>query len=230
MSLELVTYAGDRRLLIGAAEAIRQPIYTTSWSRIRIALQCSFDGVASSITASPALVVGVCSGSTNVLVEATATNLFGFRFRPTTWTYAAGPPSYFNLGTGVGNTAYRKVGSTETTATMNVQRYLSNDTGIRSPLIIEIAKGSPNYTIQHCVPLTVAGAQADFTDVQFQQVMEIAAMTDVDDYLGTTNYTNSSTSAALAADEVAGSFDHIFVYWERTSHKFTFNLRHKLVS
>lgn len=227
MSLELVTYGADRRLLIGAAEAIRSPIYTTDWTRMRIGFQGSFDAQTSNITGTPYLIAGACSGTTNVLVASSATHVLGYRFLVATMTYNAGPPSYFTMSlTGAsGSGVYRKVGTTVTSATENLTRYFSNATSVRNGIFLEIEKSSPNYFVRMCMPSTTAGAQTDLTDAVFSTAMEVDLFSGITTVLPST-YAIGATYQ-IACNETPGSLNNIFIYWPRTSHKFSFNVRHR---
>jgi len=227
MSVELKTYSGDRRLEIGGAEAIRKPIYADNWTRLRIGLQLSFNGVASSISGTPRFAFGVCNGNANVQVAATADHVVGFKTNVTTMTYSAGPPSYFSWT--AAHHFFKKVGVTETTSAFtSIFGGIVNTTANRSGWFIEIVKGSPNFSMTYGRPIGSAPIQADMTDDQFQAVMELASFSDIGTIIS--NY-GVSTTITLAVDEVAnGVLNNLFVYWERTSHLMSFNIRHRKVA
>jgi len=235
MSVELITYGSDRRLELGAAEAIRAPIYLDDWTRIRIGLQFSMDGIASNIFGSPFFAAGVCNGSANVLAASTSDHVVAVRPADSsavpvpTWTRTAGPPSYFTLNNGW--YAFKRVGSTVSDGIhiSGSTVYANNDTSQRSGWFIDIIKGSPNFTFQVGGPASVAGVQSDLTDTEFSAIMDLP---NLDAIASTkTNYGELGPGGALAVDEVSdGALDHLFVYWDRTTHKFSFNIRHRKIS
>lgn len=227
MSAELITYGADRRCVLGAAEAIRSPIYTNTWTKIRIGLQLSFDAVAASISGNPLIAFGVCNGSSNVLITPTSDHVIGFRSM-SNLTHNAGPPAYF---TGASTPDFfKRVGSTVTTVSNAGTMFYSNATSIRSGLFLEITKGSPNYSFAWGSPNTAGATQSDLTDTEFLAMMQLATFNTAGISGIKANYTVYSTSVLAVNEGTDGALDHIFVYWERTSHKFTFNLRHRMVS
>lgn len=228
MSVELITYGSDRRLELGAAEAVRAPVYLDDWTTIRIGLQISMNAVASNIVSTPVLAFGVCNGNTNVLAAATADHVVGIRPNQATWTYNAGPPSYFAVGSSAAWQQFKKIGTVVSTVnTPNIAKYISNTTTVRTGWFLEITKGSPNYTFRVAHPVSAAASQSDVTDTEFVTIMELSTLVDI----GTvkTNY-NSVVSTSLAVSEADGVLDHIFVYWDRTTHKPSFNIRHRKVA
>lgn len=236
MSVELKTYGSDRRNEMGAAEAVRPMSYLNDWTRMRIGLQFSMDGVASNIIGTPFFAFGVCSGSTNVLAAATATHVVGLRpgsgsgtTPASAWTRSAGPPSYFTLGNGW--LPFNKIAAVTTYGT-NLTGFsiLANNTPAqRSAWFIDIIKGSPNYTFDSGFPNTNTpnGAQSDLTDVEFQTIMELP---DLSSIATVKSGYGRITGGAIAASEADGVLNHLFVYWDRSTHKFSFNLRHRKIS
>jgi len=229
MSAELITYGSDRRCELAACEAIRPMVYLDDWTTIRIGLQLSFNGTASNITSTPVLAFGVCSGNTNVMAAGTATHVVGWRNTKATLTYAAGPPS-----TLVGSTAamqfFKKIGTTFSVVNGSsmVSPY-SNTTSVRSGLWMDITKGSPNYSFRIASPSNAAAAQSDLTDAQFLSIMELSTLADIATVRS--DHVVSSIASVLAVDEATnGLLDHLFVYWDRTTHKFSFNIRHRKIS
>ena len=228
MSVELKTYNSDRRLELGAAEAIRSPVYLDNWSTIRIGLQYSFDGTASNITSTPVLALGVCNGNTDVMVSATADHVVGWKNVNPTFTHTVGPPAYFNASSATMQ-VFKKVGAVVSTANMtNLVQNHNNATDRRAGLFLEIVKGSPNFTIGVSRINTTAAAQADLTDSEFLSIMELTLMSDIATVKAGYVWV---TPVNLAVDEtVDGVLNNIFVFWDRTTHKFSFNIRHRKVA
>lgn len=228
MSVELITYGSDRRLELGAAEAVRKMVYGASWNTIRIGLQLGWNDVASSITSSPQLRFGVCNGSSNVLAAATANHVVGVIPSASSYTYAAGPPATFSMS----NTsqAFKKVGTTFTNVSFSAGNiFMTANSTVRTGFWLEIVKGSPNYTVRRALPSSAAAAQTDLSDAAFLAGMEATNFTDISTATGISHSILSITT--LPVDEgVDGILDHLFVYWERTTHKFSFNIRHRMVA
>ena len=237
MSVELITYGSDRRLELGGAEAIRAPSYLDDWTKIRVGLQFSFNAVASNITTSPDLSIGVCHGSDNVLVASTADHVVGCRLIGVTYTHTTGPPAYFDAGSNKQG-RFKKVVSTVTSATVGgtfgTPQYFPNATAVRNILLVEITKGSPNFTLAMAVACTAGAAQSDVTDAMLQTMMEMATITNatVSAAAGLAdNSYNVETYSTLAVSEgTNGVLDHLFVYWDRATHKFSFNIRHRKIA
>jgi hypothetical protein len=230
MSVTLVTYGSDRRCELAAAEAIRKPIYAENWNTIRLGLQFSYNGVAANITGTPIFAFGVCKDFANVLVASTSDHVVGMRPNVATFTNNTGPPSYFSLGATAWQ-SFKRVGSTITTAVnANASNcFLSNATTIRNGIFLEIVKGSPNYTLKLAVPITSGAAQSDLTDTEFLAIMELGSLANVATVKA--NYSATLPTGTLAVDQgTNGILNHIFVYWERSANKFSFNIRHRLVA
>lgn len=228
MSVELITYGSDRRLELGAAEAVRKMVYADDWTVMRIGLQYGFNDVASNITGTPVLRFGVCSGSDDVIVNPTAVHAIGMVPTAATWTYNAGAPSYFSCSTT--SSAFKRVGATYTNVTFTgFNMFSTANSTQRGGMFLQITKGSPNYTLQRFFQSSAASAQVDLTDANFAAAMEASLMTEIAGITGQGGSTPSITT--LPVDEgVDGILDHLFVYWERTSHKFSFNIRHRKIS
>ncbi len=227
MSVALVTYGSDRRLLLGAAEAVRKPIYAAGYNTIRIGLQCTMDGTLGNLTGTPRLAFGVCSGNSNVLAAATATHVVGWKNHVATWTDTLSGFRYL-VGSSSTQQMFKKINTTETTALTSVvaAHKISNDTSVRGCLIIEIKK-SASTAINLICGTTFA---VDTTDQQFQSAMEATTMANALLQLPS-GYSNLSTASMFTIDEATnGDLDNIFVYWDRTATKFSFNLRHRMIN
>lgn len=221
---ELITYGADRRLVLSNGEAIRELVYGATWSSIRIGIQMSLIGMAANLV-TPVLAVGVCSGPNGYGIPST-TNVTGVKMSGTNnLTYDAGPPA-FALSNSTYCAAFKRVGSTLTSSanSLTVSRLGIDD--MRTGFIVQIEKGSPNYTFRLCGHSGTGTSPTDLTDTEFEQLMDIADLSNASTVK--TNY--AAGSVTLAVDEVAGAFDHLFVYWSRTSVKMSFNIKHRMIS
>lgn len=234
MSISLQTFGADRRLVLGAAEAVRQPVYGGVWSRIRIGLQIALVSDTSNLTGTPGFYIGFCKGNTNVLAATTSDHVWGARNMGGTWTYQAGPPAYYHAGGNPDWDSYIRVGSTVTAvagAGGNDFYCSAAPNTIRTALFFEFAKaaGTNASEIQIVQPTVAAAAgQTDLTDAQFQAGMEADAFADIINAAGLTGLaTSDRTILATVNESVNGVLDHLFVYWDRSNVPLTFNIRHR---
>lgn len=234
MSIKLVTYGADRRLELAAAESIRKPVYAGVFNTIRIGLQFSFGGVVGDIGGTPRLAFGICSGNTNVLVASTAQHVWGWRSNIATLSYDAGPPSSFHA-LGSSYQSYLKVGVTETISQpgANPNYGYTNDTSIRNVIFLEMQK-TGTTSIKWIVPSSGTSAPnaglIDITDDQFRIGMETTNFGDIGSAMGLIGYAESDLGGPTIDEATNGTLDNIFVYWERSSNPFSFNIRHRKMS
>jgi hypothetical protein len=215
MPATIITYSGDKRIQLSNSQLIRRPIYYNSWTKMRIGIHFCIPAAAS-IGGTPRLYLGICSGLTNGIGDATTTNFVGFMTNNATMTRTslAGPNIYS------GSLAWRfikKVGTTFNfnTADAATSFFLSMQQPVRHGLIVEITKGSPNYSMQAAYPTANGATATDLSDTQMLGLMEMTNMSDAGTVV--TNYAGGSfTNTTIAADEVAGSFNAINVFWDRT--------------
>lgn len=195
-----------------ASASIARPFDIGTWSSMRLSMRFSMEFSASLTSLTPRLVVGLCSGSANQVFDATTTNFFGIRTNPATWTYAAASPDSLSCGT---NAFYatKRVSSTWTNSTNpinsgNLLAYRTSELseGNASALIVEINKGSPNYTAKATYPNTT------FSNVTIDTwLTQVVAVTP-----SITNHLSWPSAQSVAFDEVAGTLDHICIGWDRS--------------
>ncbi len=231
MPQRLETFGSDRRLVLANGEAIRAPIYLGNWTRIRIGLQCCFSDLGVNATGTPRIAFGVCSGNQyGYGAGANTVHCVGLRSVGATWSRAlSGSVPYYTIST-TGYNVFTKVGNTITdTLIQSSTRAISASTSVRHPLFFELAKGSP-YTAKsvHVSPSVSGAIQNNMTDAQFLALMELGNLDDAGTVL--TGYTPQGPGNITVDETTNGTLDHIFVYWERTSFEFSFNIRHRKVS
>jgi hypothetical protein len=151
-------------------------------------------------------------------------NLVGARTLGASWTRNAGPPVYYSIASPCWE-IIKKVTTTVTQLSqISAVRIMTGASAYRQLLILEITKGSPNYSFKFFHP--ASGPPVDVTDALFLQVMESASL----DSPPTMPSAYTATASSGAMSEAAGALNNIFVYWERTSYNFCFNVRHRMVS
>lgn len=224
-TFKLATTAGGSAIDITAANGpwtyIKQ-----NWTILRIGIRLGFDGASVSLSGTPVLILGVCKGSSATYTDPTSDHVVGVRTQIADWTYNAGPPPYFSAGAGQIK-PFKRVGSTITETSQSTTLRLSADSSVRSAYFIEISKGSLGTTWSFAIagPTAAGGAQSDVTDAEFDQMMELAA-----DFAGMSsvkaNYGALYTAVNLAVNESTdGVVDNLFVHWNRTSPKLSWDIK-----
>jgi hypothetical protein len=192
--------------------------FGTNWNKIRIGVRWHMIATAN-ITGTPRLAIGVCSGSTNILGDASCTHFVGTRQVETTWTWVdATPDRIWCNGSTWEN--LKMVGTTPTLGTslgLNAVTWgmgAGNAAAIaadRSIFFLDITKGSPNYTLQI---FGLSGVHTTaITDISHETLL--IKMEEAVPVL--TNYQHA-TARTLAVDEGAnGVLDHINIMWDRST-------------
>lgn len=179
----------------------------TSWTKIRVGVRAIMDNTGANLSSTPRFAVGVCSGDTNLLFDATTTHFLGWQQSAATMIYAAGPPISYSFD------AYplKRVGVTTTTAAnIAVGAFINADptTANRAMYFCDITKGAPNYTIGF-FGRNVSGA-GDVTEADFLAQVALAVPAFAQHGAG--------VAQPIAVDEgVDGTFDHVLVGWDRTT-------------
>lgn len=233
MSAALVTYSGDRRLVLSGNEAIRAPIYgALPWAgQIRIGLRGSFVNASGDITGTPVLAFGLCRGKLGNGAT-TPTHVVGVRTQATSFTRSAGPPAYHTIMTSTSMQAFKRVGATLTSTGLSITGGTGNilfsaDTAVRNALFANMTiSSSSSMAFKIAGPGTSGSAQHDLTDAEFQAMMEQADLSTVSSVV--TGYAATSAGIAFAVNQgTDGVLDNIFVYWDRTSQQFSFDIMHR---
>lgn len=191
----------DKRAVLTNSQFARALPFGTTWSSIRIGIRWHTRDIGVS-TAAENFCVGLCSGSTNLVGDATTDNWCGMRtnsagFRTST-TYRLSPrPS-------------KKVGATFTDGSafsglpnFDVGHGAATPAADRTLLFVDITKGSPNYTFR--VFANVAEGPSDRSLFNFLTQME-AATPSISEHALSSNQT-------LAVDESGGVFNHVNISW-----------------
>jgi hypothetical protein len=211
---------GTKRVQLSNGQMCRRMIYLNNWTTMRIGLRLTVPS-ASSIAGTPRLWVGVGSGLTNAIGDASTTNWIGIYTDSATWTRSTlvSPAIGYFAATG------RSVKRVGTTVTQNAAGFGQNlvfpmsDTFL-TVLLVEITKGSPNYTIN----IGAAGSSSAFNGAALPGITEAnmdAFMSLPIGMSGITAVVNTSYSTpgaqTLAMSEAAGNLDTIQVYWDKTT-------------
>jgi hypothetical protein len=118
------------------------------------------------------------------------------------------------------NVKGKKIGNTITgIATAGGQRLISGDTSIRAVQIVEIVKGSPNFTLS-VIMNNSSSTPADTSSTHLKTALESESMAAAVTYLNTLGvgaYVRvASANSALAVSEATdGYLDAVCVAWDR---------------
>jgi len=209
--LRTISSVDDKRIVLSNSNFARK-FSVSTWTKLRIALRLSITDSGANITSNPRLAIGLCSGSTNIFLDATTTNWAGCLMDGATWTRNAGPPINYAMPAS-GWVPAKRVGSTTTKGTTHHagNDYLHDATAaFRSLWCVDITKGSPNYTFN--LYMRNSAAVSDVTLSNFLANVELASPA-----VNAQHF--QSTQQTLAFDEVAGTLDHVNIAWDRTDPK-----------
>ena len=198
----------DQRIVLSNSHFARPHGFTT-WSKLRIAVRWSMRDGGATLTGTPEFAVGLCSGSTSILGDATCTHFVGVRTTGSSWTRSAGPPvNYQVFPTGSG----KMVGTTWTTATnwLSVAGYAmaTATTGDRFCWFLDITKGSPNYTINGYARNVGSSGDIDVATYLAQAEIDSASLT---------NHAIGNSGTVAVDEATNGTLDHAQLRWNRTT-------------
>jgi len=198
----------DKRFVLSNSQLARTLFIGTTWNKIRIGLRQTMPDSGGNV-GSLKWGLGVCSGLTNLFGDATTTNFFGLGpdvyANGVTATRVAGPPPSYSWS----HFAVRRVGSTYTAGSGSVGHIFADPaTGYRTIFLLDITKGSPNWTANF-FRRSVNTTPADISKEVFLQQMEAATPV-------LTNHA-ASGNIALAMDEGAGACDSVNLSWNTSS-------------
>lgn len=212
----------DRRLAIASGNAARVMSIGTSWNQIRIGVRWCFDDAAGDIVGTPRMYLGVLSNPANPLtngpVGTTCSHFVGSVTMNGSWTRNAGPPVYYSV-TGPAYAAAKKIGNVLTTSNMNTGGRISGAPSTNRPMLVtEITKGSPNFTVQNCVPFTLT---TDLLTGDVMQAISLPTMTDVLNYLnfrgGANAYVNNTIPTIAVSEATNGFLNAVCVGFDKAT-------------
>lgn len=216
-SIILRTIGGidDNRLSIGNEQAARLRQIGTNWTTIRLGLRLSVNGSAS-ISGTPRFALGLCSGTTMLLGSASTKHFVGVRSAVGTWTRTTGPPAYYSVAGSPSIRAIKRVGTTLTTGNEIAPCYISSaPASVRSVFLLNIVKGSPNYSLQCGMATTSAAGQTDVSLAQFEQMLALESISGISAIV--TGY-GTATGTTIAVNEANdGLLDAMQILWDRSS-------------
>ncbi len=184
----------------------------TNWTKIRVAARISIEDSGASIVSTPRFAFGICSGTSNIFMDATTVHWCGVCSDGSVISRTAGPPAYYS-----GGNIYRaakRIGSTLTIGSDITGGY--TDVGLavdcttqnRQVICLDITKGNPDFTIGGI--MKYPNTAADISLAAYLSGISVATP-------GFTNHTQFA-GVTLAIDEATyGYFNAVNIAWDRSS-------------
>jgi hypothetical protein len=157
------------------------------------------------------------AGVANGPLSATTSHFVGIRTRAATWARATSPIVYYNVS--LLFEAFKRVGNTNTTTAINATgSFVAVPASYRWPLVMEITKGSPNYTVGLAF-WNQSGTAVDYSEDLMWQAMEPETLTQSEAFLDGVKGINKYIvqSVTIAADESDGALDSICFGWDKAT-------------
>lgn len=217
----LFNLVADKYLTLPNEELVRTLAIGSDWNKIRLGVLLAVTPDGTNNLGGTALMLGLCSGKTNPYGAATTTNFVGAALHGSapggttgTLNYGAGSGNpYFSSG---GSWAAGRVGAGLISGAGAASSFIltSNvgSTQRRSPVYVDIQKGSPNYTITRWLPDLSQGLfqSGDCSPATFLTSLEVSTPT-------WQNINLTSSSGAVAASETPGVLDTFDLFWNKAA-------------
>lgn len=207
----VVSIASSNRVPISNARMCRSLDFT-GWSKVRLGMLFCLEDSGANIVETPRFALGLSSGITQPfngsVASNTVTNWCGAISNNATWTRSTAPVRW-SSGAANSLVCAKKVGTTLTTGSgLNnaAAQIFSGVTSTRIHFIVDITKGSPNYTFQAFYLASTSPSDNTVTDF-------ISRMNEASPSQSGYNF---GTAQTLAVDESAGTFDSFNFSWSRT--------------
>jgi hypothetical protein len=164
---------------------------------------CADGAAGASFGGTPRFVLGMCAGTTNIYGDATTDHFVGFRTSVATWNYNGTDDGWATLT----HLATKRVGVTDTDSTSLGSQIVTNARATkRFMCILEITKGSPNFSLRTLRPSSLTTGDTSLAD--FKGVMELPVM-------GFAGY-SLSLAQTIAVDEgTDGNLTAGCIFWDQ---------------
>lgn len=206
----------DKRILLSNSQFAR-PFSLPGWSKLRIAMRLNMRNTGADL-ADPFFYVGICSGSTNKIMDATTTNWVGVKSNQgsSQWRYwPANPIEYYAPRF----RATRRVGSTTTDNNADITNgatwALPADATLekRVMMFVDISRDTPapgTYTID--MPIYYSSVPTTVSDVSVADFLtqSVAASPAYSTH-------TSGVPRTLVVDEAPGVFNHVNIGWDQVT-------------
>jgi|SRR5688572_2374569 len=184
----------------------------TSWTTIRIGCRISIDDFGGNILSTPRFAFGICSGTSNLFMDATTTHWAGVVSDVSSWRYLAGPPASLGPNNPWTLSVAKRVGSTLTIGSaIGPGFWQIGDCAVatRTVFFLDITKGSPNFTFQ----LYGNSTNTPFGDVSLATFLaQVPLLTP-----SIANHTQGSAVTQAVDEGTDGQFSAVNIAWDRSS-------------
>jgi hypothetical protein len=207
----------DKYLTLANEEYVRTLAIGNHWSRLRLGLLVALTPDGTNDLQGTQFVWGLCAGRTNPFGAESTTNFLGMKVGSST----AGEVLAYNANSGnpyfwAGRGALKKVGATRTVFNGSALEFhrvaaTAGTAPRRSLLLLEITKGSPNYTVTSW-SLPVPGVGKDFTPAHLLEALEQSSSVVVNG-----ESLVAATLNTVTFDESAGPLDTVDVHWNKAA-------------
>ena len=201
MGTLIKTYYSRQWAAIKGSRAARLVNLPPGWGRLRVGILAALSG---EVTETLDMGIGFCSGTTNILGDATTTHWLGARSTGA-WTYSSG---VYTTGT---IAYYKRVGTTYTGGG-GASGYDICDVGTRdhvSGMWVDIVPGSPNYVVQIVWNDTAPSGSNSMSESEFLARMAVSKSLS-----GSVPSGYYYAAGAVACSEATdGYFDSVNISW-----------------
>lgn len=191
----------------------------TGWTTLRIGCRISMTDSGANVTSTPRFAFGICSGTSNIFMDATCTHWLGAITANTFRRVSAGPPAYYDLANNTGQPFYPAT-YIGTTLTLGSGLYggsyntflFDSTTANRALMFLDITKGSPNFSLKMFSNAAPAGTQTA-TDVDLATYLTQVSLTSP----SLTGHVMSNTQTIAVSEATNGFFNAVNISWDRSS-------------
>lgn len=190
----------------------------TNWTKIRVGGRISIDDTGTTITSTPVLAIGICSGTSNIFMDATTTHWAGVVSNGANWPNASANANtgFYEIG---GNWPFsvtsgfyvaKRIGSTTTVGSQMTGdfQFIMANTVKATAFMLDITKGSPNFT--YALLWADQTGTAHVTSDTLLAQLPLASPS-----ISSHGYTGNFTQAIDEATN--GYFNAVNISWDRTS-------------
>lgn len=179
-------------------------ILSEGWTRLRVGVRIKPSDSGANLTGTPRFGLGLCAGSSNILGDATPDHFVGIITNDATWTRSTSQTRYTVNPVDIA----KNVDGVLTTGS-SISTTLVLTTGFWKLLLVDITKGSPNFTV-NMVLFPNANSTTDASEANFLAKM-------MDDVPAFTNHTAGSAQTIAVNEGTDGTLDHVNFWWDNAT-------------
>lgn len=212
MATTIIDVGGEKQAELGGSVMCRKMSFGTTWTKIRLGVRMTMPDTGASISSTPRLALGVCSGTANPYNNGSATtaNWVGAITDTATLTYSVVTSVHYQLAAGSAWKPGTRVGTTLAVGSA-LNNSLARIPTLPSLMFVDILKGSP-----FSVTLMYPSNHPNATKEHLETYMPLGTLT----FLGVLADYSQGTTRTMVVDEVANGYLDSFCFsWDRTFPK-----------